>query len=466
MFRSQKYAFLIIFATESSSFIQMVTIYSPSKKKKRLEFVAGHLFQNILGTTFRITSDPDFYREQTMPCINYSGEVLHHGLQIIPHGLLFDTGARSIRNFQAAEWNGLFCFFHSGKGDFPFDIFAAAFYLLSLYGEYLPTCLDEHGRFDHQYSFLFQHNLLETPIIDRWAYRLKDALEKTGLPASEFPLRSYRAIDTYDVDHPFLYRYKGFAKNAGRLLKSLLKKNFTAVRKRLSVLLRREEDPYMKALRFIHATETQAGRSYHLFVLLGRRGKYGRSILYPPKVYYRYLQDLTNVIIGLHPSYRKYKVRSSHPSYTTLINEKQTLEKIIHQPVVCSRQHFLQMQTPFTFRSLIRVGIREDFTLAFAKAPGFRSGTAVPHHFYDLLREEKTELLLHPTVMMDSTLIVHLRLSPEDALKKIKSLIDACRQSGGDYLSLWHNSNLAGSPDENPWIRVFVESHHYATASR
>jgi len=70
--------------------------------------------------------------------------------------------------------------------------------------------------------------------------------------------------------------------------------------------------------------------------------------------------------------------------------------------------------------------------------------------------------LLHPTVMMDSTLIFHLKLSPESALEKIKSLIDACKESGGDYLSLWHNSNIAGLPEKNPWIGVFIESHNYA----
>jgi hypothetical protein len=303
---------------------------------------------------------------------------------------------------------------------------------------------------------LFQNGLLEIPIIDRWTYQMKEALEKAGFSTAGFRLRKYRAVDTYDIDHPFLYCYKGFTKNTGGLLRDLLKKNFGAVKKRLSVLLHRSEDPYMKAIRFIHTMENQINRPYYLFVLLGKKGKYGRTTMYPPVDYYRYLGALESVFTGLHPSYETYK------SYQTLTVEKQVLEKILRQPVTRSRQHFLQMQTPDTFQSLLQAGIREDFTLAFAKAPGFRSGTAIPHYFYDLQKEEKTELLLHPTIMMDSTLIFHLKLSPEAALKKIKSLIDACRQSGGDYLSLWHNSNLAGSSEENPWIRVFIESHRYA----
>jgi hypothetical protein len=66
--------------------------------------------------------------------------------------------------------------------------------------------------------------------------------------------------------------------------------------------------------------------------------------------------------------------------------------------------------------------------------------------------------------MMDATLISHLKLSPDCARQKIKGLIDACKQSGGDYLSLWHNSNLAGTSERNLWIEVFRQSLEYAVS--
>jgi hypothetical protein len=159
-----------------------------------------------------------------------------------------------------------------------------------------------------------------------------------------------------------------------------------------------------------------------------------------------------------------------HPSYNTLLNlkqleiEKKQLEKILQSKIALSRQHYLRMQAPETFQDLQSVGIEEDFTLAFAHAPGFRSGTAVPYFFYDLQKDEPTSLQIRPTVMMDSTFIFHLKFSPDKALQKMKQLADACKQSGGDYLSLWHNSNLAGTPQENPWIRVFVQSSDYAVS--
>jgi hypothetical protein len=117
---------------------------------------------------------------------------------------------------------------------------------------------------------------------------------------------------------------------------------------------------------------------------------------------------------------------------------------------------------PISFRHLETVGFKEDFTTAFAQAPGFRSGTAIPYYFYDVEKDTASELLLHPTVVMDACLITHLELRPEEALEKIKRLIDECKQSGGDFVSLWHNSNLTGDSNNNPWMNVFIESFYYA----
>jgi hypothetical protein len=65
---------------------------------------------------------------------------------------------------------------------------------------------------------------------------------------------------------------------------------------------------------------------------------------------------------------------------------------------------------------------------------------------------------------MDACLITHLELCPKDALEEIKRLIDECKQSGGDFVNLWHNSNLAGNGDKNSWINVFIEAFHYAVS--
>jgi hypothetical protein len=434
----------------------MITLYSPSGTTKRLDYVMYHLCNNILGTEFQITSDLQYYLEQTGPSINYSDVSLSQGIQIVPSGLLFETGVRPAEEWNESEWKDLFCFFYTGKGDIPFDLLAASFYLLSLYEEYLPAVLDEHGRFKHTDSLLFRKGLLETPVIDRWTYLLKDEFAKAGFDLSNFQLRKYRAIHTYDIDLPYLYRCKGLIKSVFGVFHDLFKKNIRDVKNRMLVLFRFRDDPYRLALEAIDQFQTQLRRPYYLFVLLGKKGKYGQKTLYPTLNYYKYLKSLNLAQIGLHPSYNTLN------HLKQLAKEKSQLEKILGKAVYFSRRHFLRMQVPQTFREEYAAGFREDFTLAFSHAPGFRSGTAIPHIFYDLQKEESLALLIRPTVVMDSTFIFHWQSSPEDALQKMKRLADACKQSGGDYLSIWHNSNLACEGMENPWKSVFIRSTRYA----
>jgi hypothetical protein len=434
----------------------MVCIYFPSENSRRLHYIARHLFNSILGADFAVTQDRQFFLQQTDVRINYSEEKLPRCLQIVPHGLLTEKGVRTIPDLNETEWKNAFCFFKQEQGDIPFDLFAASFYLLTLYEEYIPERMDLHERFHLEASLPYRKGFLEIPLIDRWAYFLKEELEAKGFETVAFRLRKYRAVSTFDIDHPFLYRNKGWIKNAGGAFRDLLQGKLNALGERLAVLLHLRQDPYFKAIRRIDEIQQQFGRPYYLFVLIAGKSPYDRKTVYPQRRFYNYLRQLAIPQIGAHPSYLTLR------NLKRLMKEKARLEQVLNREVVHSRQHFLRMQTPETYQELILAGFREDFTLAFAHAPGFRSGTAVPYLFYDLERETETVLLIRPTILMDSTLIFHQKSAPEEALQKIKSLADACKQSGGDFLSLWHNSNLSGTEKNNPWINVFIQGYQYA----
>src|SRR5204863_517356 len=83
---------------------------------------------------------------------------------IEPCGLLFETGVmeHAIKWFEvngSREDKSYKAFFKTA-GDYPFDIFAASFYLLSRYEEYLPHQKDIYGRYAHQNSLAFKENVL------------------------------------------------------------------------------------------------------------------------------------------------------------------------------------------------------------------------------------------------------------------------------------------------------------------
>ncbi|MDR0798345.1 MAG: polysaccharide deacetylase family protein, partial [Dysgonamonadaceae bacterium] len=434
----------------------MVYLFFSSENTSRLRYVAKHIFNRLLQVDFEIITQKEIFQKQSGICINYSNENLNHGLQIVPQGLLNEKGVRSIKNLEQSVWQGLFYFFKQTQGDIPFDLFSASFYLLTSYEEYYPEKLDSHQRFPLEESLLYRNGVLEIPVIDRWANLLKLELEKRGYDVSVFGERQFRTICTFDIDHPYLYRNKGFIKNTGGLIRDVLQSKFSEVMNRIFVQLHQKTDPYFQTILNIEKYFQQGNRSYYLFILTAGNNQYDRSTIYPVRRFYNYIKSLQLPIIGLHPSY--YTLLNNKQ----LIKEKNKLERILQRKITVNRQHFLRMQLPETFRVLQAAGFQEDFTLTFAQASGFRSGTAVPYFFYDLERDKETSLEIHPTIMMDTTLIHHLKLTPDEAFEKIKKLIDACRQSGGDYVSLWHNSNLAGRPEENPWIDVFIRTSEYA----
>ena len=436
----------------------MIYIYSPSEDIRRLDYIARHLFRAVLGIDFSVVRDKEFFLKQKGACINYSNEDLSHGIQIVPHGLLFEKGVREISILDTAQWKGYFCFFWQKQGDIPFDLFSASFYLLTLYEEYFPKQLDEHGRFNPKESLAYRNGFLEIPLIDRWAYLLMEELMERYSDMT-FHKREFKFVSTFDVDYPYKYLKKGLIRSIGGMMRDLLNRRFNEILTRLAVHLRMQPDPFMDALRWIDWMHKESGKSYYLFILMEDRGKYGRKTLYPLRYYYRLLKNLDFATIGLHPSYNTFR----NPKQ--LIKEKRRLEKVLgNTRVVTSRQHFLRMHVPETFRSLEEAGLREDFTIAFSHAPGFRSSTAVPYHFYDVEKDITGELLLHPTIVMDTCLKTHLGLSPEKALEKMKQLIDECKQSGGNFVSLWHNSNLTGDCNNNTWINVFTEMFRYANS--
>jgi hypothetical protein len=63
---------------------------------------------------------------------------------------------------------------------------------------------------------------------------------------------------------------------------------------------------------------------------------------------------------------------------------------------------------------------------------------------------------------MDTGLMIHQKLSPVNVFEKIKQLILECKKSGGDFVMLWHNNNLSGGSEKNPWLNAFIQSFEYA----
>ena len=131
------------------------------------------------------------------------------------------------------------------------------------------------------------------------------------------------------------------------------------------------------------------------------------------------------------------------------------MESIVNREVNQSRQHFLRLDFPNTYRRLIDLGIHNDYTMGYASQVGFRAGTSLPFYFYDLDMELQTPLMVHPFAVMDGTLNEYMELPIDDAQFLVKELMDRVKEVDGVFVSLWHNETVSDTRHWKEWKQVY-----------
>ena len=427
----------------------MIIVFA-HKKSSRLEYIFSRIFKDILGVEFFFSTNKQEFINSQLPSINYSTEDLNKGIWIVPHSLLYNIGIEKTEINKIILWKNMPAFFSQEKGDIPFDLFAAAFYLITRYEEYHSVTLDNHGRYRYTDSIIKKMSCIEEPIVDQWAYALRDELLK-AYPECKFSPRSFRFIPTIDIDHPYLYRNKGFALNALCLMKDLVKMNFSVFRDRLLTILHLKEDIYFN-FEFLLQLYQDLGVKGLFFVHVGPYGKFDRRYIYVSKRYRIMLRRIAG----------KHEV-NIHPSYIAAFNnlqfceEKMKLERILSRRIEASRQHFLRFRFPETFRQLLSADIHDDYSVLYSNQYGFRAGTSIPFPFYDLEKEQETSLIIHPTAVMDVTLNRDFNMNPQEALEKIKELAKKVKAVNGDFITLFHNSSLAEDSIWKGWRDMYTK---------
>jgi hypothetical protein len=96
----------------------------------RLKYICDFIGNELLGKPFELTNSKEHYLDHSGVRINYSpGKLYENEFWLRPHSLLFEKDIKQ-QNTECFEVNGSKAFFEN-QDDFPFDIFAASFYLLS-----------------------------------------------------------------------------------------------------------------------------------------------------------------------------------------------------------------------------------------------------------------------------------------------------------------------------------------------
>lgn len=422
-------------------------VFSPIVSN-RLKYIVEFTLGELTRQPVILTGDADAFIAYDGPAINYSPAKLRDlELRITPHTLLFETGIQH-QETGISHWHEQPVFFQ-GDGDIPFDIFAASFYLLSRYEEYLPYTKDLYGRYPHSESLAFKNGFLDKPLINYWLKDLATLLKErfTDFIPKE---QVFTFLPTYDIDEAYSFRHKGWFRNTGGFLLELFTGNIGRSGQRLQVLTGSQPDPYdsFEHLHLLH--ERYHLKPLYFFLLASRIGQYDKNTDPAGKAMQALIRTHAAIYrTGIHPSWQSGDNRS------LLKEEIDLLQEVTGKPVTVSRQHFLRFTIPGGYRRLLEAGILEDHSMGYGMVNGFRASVAMPFYWYDLENEITTDLRLFPFCYMDANSFYELKQSPAEALEEMRHYYTTVKNVNGLLITLWHNTFLGSDPRFKGWKEVY-----------
>jgi hypothetical protein len=420
----------------SSKFLTVVT----DKKSPRLNYILDYLLKELCGIDYNIVYDVHYIPVE--PCIFYCHKPpLENHIHIVPVGLMNENNIK-LQKIEIGKWLGNTTLFATEKGNIPFDIFSASFYLLSRYEEYLDHRKDKFGRYSHFDSIAFNKNFLHLPLVNIWAKELQHLII-SAFPGLEVSERVSRFLPTYDIDIAWKYKYKGWKRTIGGMINSIVKGEFAEVIKRIKVLFGFEKDPY-DVYEWLNALHLNNNLNPEYFFLIANKIIGKDKNIHPSKKAFKDLIAKQSSInkAGIHPSWQ------SGDAVNVLQAEIATMEKITGKAVYKSRFHYLRFNLPLDYEKLIDLGIIEDYSLGYGTINGFRASVSTPFYWYNLKNEFATSLRVYPFCWMDATCYYQLHHSAKEAFEELSMFKNIVNQCNGDFIILSHNNFFS---DEMEW---------------
>ena len=428
------------------------------KTTNRLHYIFDLILKDLLGISFKLTTDNETFTSFNGPKFHYGNNQFWNEPFQKATNLLFEHDITE-KELKIVDYKDVKAFFpvYNEKSVFPFDIFAASFYLVTRYEEYLPHINDKYNRFQAKDSILFKMNMLEKPLINIWAMELGNILTAI-YPDLQLKKRSFTFIPTYDVDAAWAYRRKGIFRTTAALARDIVNLDFKEAKRRWRVIIGKEADPFDT---FDYQLQLQKELNLHplYFILCGEYDLNDKNISLRNTNFQNLIKRLGDYAkVGIHPSF------SSYLNKEKVKNEIEKLSKVLNREIVMSRQHFLRLRMPLSYQILIDLDITDDYTMGYATLPGFRAGIADAYRFYDLEHDNVTNLNIHPFALMDGTLRDYLELNTDESYEKATRLIDEVKAVNGTFILLWHNETLSDEKRWTGWKALYRKIVDYALA--
>ena len=423
----------------------------------RVMYVFDLVLEQLLGIEYDLTTDVEQFLAFDGPKLHYDSQRISDEPFVKAVDLLFERHIHE-QSFRTVEFEGTVApYAVFGQGNLlPFDVFAASFFLVSRYEEYLSQVHDQYGRFRAESTWMFENGMLQKPLVNIWALALGSRL-KSIYPKLVVKQPKFAFVPTYDVDAAWSYKCKGLYRTLGGFLKDLASGNRERIRERHQVLRGKRKDPF-DSFDFQFELQKEFKLKPIYFILCGDYDTNDKNISIRKPAFQTLIKRLGDYAdVGIHPSF------SSYLNVNKLRKEMDSLSEVLHRPLTKSRQHFLRMNLPRSYQKLIELDISDDYTMGFASQAGFRAGIADTFRFYDLENDMVTNLRVHPFTLMDGTMRDYLNLDVEASFALAKQLVDEVKAVGGTFIYLTHNETLGGEKRWVGWPEMYRQLLEYIT---
>lgn len=430
----------------------MLLIYT-FKIAPRFTYIMKQIFTRILGIDIIFTTKVEDFIKHSGPKITYSKLPLQNEFFIRSSDLLFEHGIRDFQ-IQLEEWDGIPCFFNTNDiSAIPYDIFAASFYLLTRYEEYLPYLKDHHGRFPPSESFAFQNEVLKYPLIDIWAFAFLKKL-KERFPTIESKERKFKYTSIIDVTTSHCFAHRGVVRGLAGFFLDIGRFKIKRVLQRLSVVLKLKKDPYDNYFELIDWHKELDIKSMFFFQF-AEYSTYDKNVS-PENNSFKYL-------IKAVADYSEVSLSASFSSFNNvdlLKEEKNRLANVINKPVNHVRLRYNRIDAPGTYRNLVEAEFTDDYTMGYTHEIGFKAGTCTPFYFYDVAIDVQQPIKIHPFAVHDYALAKVT--SEEEALELLEGVYQEVKKVNGHFITIFSNE-LLGQEHSFNWLELYkkvIEKYH------
>lgn len=430
--------------------METIVVYSPDTSN-RLKYTLDWLLKERLQLDYRITNDVN--ETNDLPFFISYGMPLQNAISIPDKGLLWQTGKEKCE-IGTGAWNNVPTIFVSGNNNYslPFDLFSAIFFLLSRYEEYYAYKHDKHERYPAAESILSKNGWLQRPLADEWVYALRKLMQQVmghNIEATHFVFQP-----TYDIDMAYSHLHKGVGRLVGAYMRALLKADIGQISERTQVLKKKQKDPY-DSFRWLRQLHREYDIKPRYFVLCSfKTTAFDKNIHPSHPAMVRVIKNLAkDGAIGAHPSY--YSAQDG-----MMAQEIKMLEQVSGRAVHISRQHYIRLKIPDTYRSLLQNNITEDYSMGYGSHLGFRAGTGNPFYWFDVDKDMITSLRVYPFCFMDTTAHYETKLTASEAFDKLEAMSKILEKTGGMLITIFHNFSLGTSSEWKGWRHAYEQFVH------